>query len=59
MGSSGCWQAAHLAGSAGQNPTGWRIRTIWMRAGQFLVDFQDLPDLAVLAAGDGGSACGS
>jgi hypothetical protein len=30
-----------------------------MRAGQFLLDFQDLPDLAVLAAGDGGSACGS
>jgi len=28
-------------------------------AGQLLVDFQDLPDLAVLAVGDGGSACGS
>jgi hypothetical protein len=27
-------------------------------AGQFLVDFQDLPDLAVLAD-DGGSACES
>jgi len=25
---------------------------------QFLADFQDLPDLAVLAGGDGGSACG-
>jgi hypothetical protein len=28
-------------------------------AGQFLVDFQDLLDLAVLAGSDGGSACGS
>jgi hypothetical protein len=59
MGSSGCWLAAHLAG-LGRSESGRLADKDGMdAAGQFVVDFQDLPDLAVLAAGDGGSACGS
>jgi hypothetical protein len=57
MGSSGCWLAAHLAGLGRSESDRLADKDDMDAAGQFLVDFQDLPDLAVLAVGDG-SACG-
>jgi hypothetical protein len=59
MGSSGCWLAAHLAGLGRSESDRLADKDDMDAAGQFLLDFQDLLDLAVLAAGDGGSACGS
>jgi hypothetical protein len=59
MGSSGCWLAAHLAGLSRLESDRLADKDDMDAAGRFLADFQDLLDLAVLAAGDGGSACGS
>jgi len=49
----------HRAGLGRSEPGRLAAKADMDAAGQFLADFQDLPDPAVLAAGGGGSACGS